>query len=99
MYMVHGGTNFGLTAGANSKSAHDSYTADITTYDYEAPINEQGSPNEKFTAFRNLAQKYLSWPIPEPPTPLPMIEIPAFKPYKVADLLGNLPSPAITNSS
>jgi len=34
MYMVHGGTNFGLWAGANSKDTPDSYTADITTYDY-----------------------------------------------------------------
>lgn len=47
MYMVHGGTNFGLTAGANTKDPKKKmgdYEADITTYDYGAPINEQGSP-------------------------------------------------------
>lgn len=60
MYMVHGGTNFGLTAGANSKDKN-LYTGTITTYDYEAPINEQGSTNEKFTAYRDLVKKYLGW--------------------------------------
>ncbi len=36
MYLAHGGTNFGLTAGANSNTA---FKADITSYDYDAPIN------------------------------------------------------------
>ena len=97
MYMVHGGSNFGLTAGANSKEAANSYTAHITSYDYDAPINQQGSPNEKFTAFRDLAKKYVEWTIPEPPTPLPVISIPAFKPYKIAALFGNLPAPSATS--
>ena len=40
MYMVHGGTNFGLTAGANGLNHGESdYWADITSYDYDAPIN------------------------------------------------------------
>ena len=72
--MVHGGSNFGLTAGANTKNkGPGDYEAHITSYDYDAPINEQGSPNEKFTAFRDLAKKYVSWEIPEPPAPLPVI--------------------------
>ena len=47
MYMVHGGSNFGLTAGANSidSGSQGDYQADITSYDYDAPINEQGSTN------------------------------------------------------
>jgi beta-galactosidase len=101
MYMVHGGTNFGLTAGANVKKEKgiEVYQGHITSYDYDAPINEQGSPNEKFTVFRDLAKKYLSWEIPEPPASLPTIEIPAFKPYKVAALFGNLLIPTIANTS
>lgn len=40
IYMVHGGTNFGLTAGANGLNHGESdYWADITSYDYDAPIN------------------------------------------------------------
>jgi beta-galactosidase len=91
--MVHGGTNFGLTAGANSKNELDSYTADITTYDYDAPINEQGDyNNSKYRNFRDMASYYVDWSIPSPPPPIPTIEIPAFKPYKVADLLANIPA-------
>ena len=39
VYMAHGGTNFGLTAGANTNKIGDiDYTAIITSYDYDAPI-------------------------------------------------------------
>lgn len=37
--MVHGGSNFGLTAGANSQGKGN-YMGHITSYDYDAPINE-----------------------------------------------------------
>ena len=97
MYMVHGGSNFGLTAGANAKG-QNLYTGTITSYDYDAPINEQGSSNQKFTAFRDLAKKYLPWPIPEPPTLLPTISIPAFKPFRIANMLSNLGEPIVKNS-
>lgn len=40
MYVAHGGTNFGLTAGANGLTAQVSdYWGAITSYDYDAPIN------------------------------------------------------------
>ena len=40
VYMFHGGTNFGLTNGANDKGA----TRPITTsYDYDAPLDEAGT--------------------------------------------------------
>ena len=52
MYMAHGGSNFGLTAGANSKNKGGDYYGHITSYDYDAPIDEQGSTNLKFTNFR-----------------------------------------------
>lgn len=38
--MVHGGTNFGLTAGANSRYVDKlGFAGQITSYDYDAPIN------------------------------------------------------------
>ena len=40
LYVVHGGTNFGFTAGANAFSPVE-YQPDLTSYDYDAPINEQ----------------------------------------------------------
>ncbi len=45
-YVIHGGTNFGFTAGANSGGK--GYEPDVTSYDYDAPINEQGRPTSKY---------------------------------------------------
>jgi len=56
-YVIHGGTNFGYTAGANSGGK--GYEPDITSYDYDAPINEQGEPTTKYMALRNLIGSYL----------------------------------------
>jgi beta-galactosidase len=49
LYMAHGGTNFGLTAGAN----HDGVIQPtITSYDSDAPIAEDGRLTPKFHAMR-----------------------------------------------
>lgn len=37
--MAHGGTNFGLTSGANRVAKLQKYSAHVTSYDYDAPIN------------------------------------------------------------
>lgn len=52
--MTHGGTNWGHWAGANFAP----YAPDVTSYDYDAPINESGNPTEKFWKLRNLLIKY-----------------------------------------
>ena len=56
--MVHGGTNFGLTAGSlnrpNRKTGINHFTSFITSYDYQAPISEQGSPTTNYHTFRSL---------------------------------------------
>lgn len=67
MYMFHGGSNFGFTSGANL-NATGSYAPCLTSYDYDAPLNEAGDPTEKYFAIRNLIGKYLQLPdvrIPE----------------------------------
>ena len=73
LYMVHGGTNFGFWAGANYGVR--GYTAHITSYDYDAPISENGVPTEKFFALKNIIAKYVKNPIPLPPDPIPTISI------------------------
>jgi len=73
--MVHGGSNFGLTAGANAQGKGN-YMGHITSYDYDAPINEQGSANDKFYAIRDLVKSYVTYKIPDVPAPIPTIEIP-----------------------
>ncbi|NUR94667.1 MAG: beta-galactosidase [Kribbellaceae bacterium] len=59
IYMFHGGTNFGLTSGANDKGV---YRATITSYDYDAPLDEAGRPTEKYFAFRDVISRYA--PVP-----------------------------------
>ena len=49
LYMFHGGTNFGFWAGANDWGI-GKYMADMTSYDYDAPLDEAGDPTEKYEA-------------------------------------------------
>lgn len=68
MYMAHGGTNFGLTAGANGyKKELYNYRCDVTSYDYDAPITENGRITKKFTYFKQFIAPYVTWPIPDTP--------------------------------
>ena len=64
IYMLHGGTNFGFTNGANDKGV---YQPTITSYDYDAPLDEAGRPGEKFLAFREVLAKYSGVATPELP--------------------------------
>lgn len=93
MYMVHGGSNFGFTAGANMKNATIDYEAHITSYDYDAPINEQGSVTAKYNALRALFLRYADWEVPTPPAALKTISIDIFVPNAYATLLENIGSP------
>ena len=77
-YVIHGGTNFGFTAGANASSP-TSYQPDITSYDYDAPINEQGEPTAKYFMLRNLIQQYVNYKIPDVPASIKTIEIPSIE--------------------
>lgn len=63
IYMFHGGTNFGLTNGANDKGRYAPIT---TSYDYDAPLDESGHPTAKFWAFRDVIAKYADVPVHMP---------------------------------
>lgn len=65
--MFYGGTNFGFTAGANDNGP-GKYAADITSYDYDAPMNEAGDPTAKYYAIRDVIGEYL--PLPDTPVPV-----------------------------
>lgn len=91
-YVIHGGTNFGFTAGANSGS-RTSYQPDITSYDYDAPIDEQGNATPKYYALRNLISKYVDYKIPDVPAAVPTIEIPEIKMETYNSLWNVLPKP------
>jgi beta-galactosidase len=70
IYMFHGGTNFGLTNGANDKGT---YQPLVTSYDYDAPLDEAGNPTAKYHAFRDVIARYHKVPdsVPPPARPLP----------------------------
>ena len=63
-YMVHGGTNFGFTSGANYDKEHD-IQPDMTSYDYDAPISEAGWATPKYNALRELLKTSETPPVPE----------------------------------
>lgn len=64
IYMFHGGTNFGFTNGANDKGI---YEPTITSYDYDAPLSEDGHPTAKYFAFRDVIAKHFPVPAEFPP--------------------------------
>ncbi len=68
-YMFHGGTNFGFMNGANLEPG--GYRADVTSYDYAAPLDEAGDPAPRFAAYRQVLGNYVPLPpLPEiPPGP------------------------------
>lgn len=95
LYVVHGGTNFGFTAGANSFSPSN-YQPDITSYDYDAPVNEMGQPTAKYYMLRNLIDHYTQKRLPEIPQPPKSITVPEFKLHKTDDIWNHLPAPVYT---
>lgn len=90
-YVIHGGTNFGFTAGANAFNPTQ-YQPDLTSYDYDAPINEQGRPTAKYFALRNLIGKYVK-NIPQVPAPIPAMSIPEIQLQPYSSVWNNLPKP------
>lgn len=79
MYMAHGGTNFGLWAGANHDGTHLQPT--ITSYDSDAPIGEDGSLGDKFHALRAAFAPFHDGELP------PVPDAPEHQPAASADLL------------
>ena len=77
LYMTHGGTSFGHWAGANSPG----FAPDVTSYDYDAPINEYGQATPKFYELREMMAKYNDGKkMPAiPKMPAPIITVPTFE--------------------
>ncbi|TAK16408.1 MAG: beta-galactosidase [Acidobacteria bacterium] len=74
-YVAHGGTNFGFTAGANSGGK--GYEPDVTSYDYDAPIDEQGNATPKYLALRELLGGTGAIPAPIPSMAIPDVAMTA----------------------
>ena len=89
LYMAHGGTNFGLWAGANHDG--DRIRPTVTSYDSDAPIAENGALTPKFFALREkltaLDGSGTPRPLPAEPAVLTPRELPV---TRHAALLGAL---------
>ncbi len=96
LYVLHGGTNFGFTAGANSGGK--GYEPDVTSYDYDAPVTEQGQITPKYLALRKLIGSYLpkGKKLPPIPEPVPAMEIAPIGLQPFASVWDKLPQPVMT---
>src|SRR5664280_733450 len=95
-YVIHGGSNFAFTAGANSGGK--GYEPDITSYDYDAPINEQGVATPKYNSLRKLIESYLPkgkklFPVPNP---IPTTELTSVEMLPFTAVWDNLPQPVVS---
>lgn len=96
LYMAHGGTSFGFMAGASESTG--AYRGNVTSYDYDAPIDEAGHPRPKFFAYRDVILKYThEKPLPVPPVP-PVIAVPSFTLTRTESLWDTLPSAIVSDA-
>lgn len=91
LYMFHGGTSFGWMNGANSDGKN--YEPDVTSYDYDAPLDESGRPTAKYFAFREVIAK-VTHTNPPSESELPEVtKIPEFPLTQSVSLWKVLPKP------
>ena len=65
LYMFHGGSNFGFMNGCSARGSRD--LPQVTSYDYDALLDEAGNPQEKYFAVkRMMAQFFPQYPQMDP---------------------------------
>ena len=57
IYVFHGGSSFGFTAGSNLDN--NNFKVCPTSYDYDAPLSEAGDTTDKYFAVKKTIEKYL----------------------------------------
>lgn len=80
LYVFFGGTNFGFNTGS-SDSGTGTFLSGITSYDYDAVMDEAGDPTEKFMLIRQVITEHFKELIPP--------DVPAKKP-KMGNVTVNL---------
>ncbi|HEY0309072.1 MAG TPA: beta-galactosidase family protein [Acidobacteriaceae bacterium] len=89
IYMFHGGTSFGFMAGASW--TNNEYLPDVTSYDYDAPLDEAGHATAKFYAYREVLAKYVDVPLPAVPEAPAVIAVEPFAVGHATSLWEHLP--------
>ncbi len=97
MYMFHGGTTRGYMNGANYNDKSP-FEPQISSYDYDAPLDEAGNVTEKFRQFRKVIEKYLpaGQKLPDMPAKRPTIAIPSVVLSQGISLFDLLPAPRLS---
>ncbi|WP_205711157.1 glycoside hydrolase family 35 protein [Hymenobacter sp. HDW8] len=98
MYMFHGGTTRGFMNGANYKGEGTRFEPQISSYDYDAPLDEAGNATPKFLSFRSVIEKHLPKGTTLPPVPAakPAIRIPTISLNKITTLTAALPKAVVS---
>lgn len=94
LFVVHGGTSFGFNAGANDGEGKGGFEPDMTSYDYGAPISEQGLATPAYHRYRKILAAEVGGEknLPKVPDPIPTMSIPAMVPEFFAPLVANCDS-------
>jgi beta-galactosidase len=95
IYMAHGGTNFGLWAGANAEQGRLQPT--ITSYDSDAPIAEDGTLTAKFHAMRAVLGAGGPLRVPERMPVLPAARVPLIHQAGLIAGLRAVPAPELSS--
>ncbi|TYB56046.1 beta-galactosidase [Nonomuraea sp. PA05] len=93
LYMAHGGTNFGLWAGANEHDGRLQPT--VTSYDSDAPIAEDGTLTDKFHAMRKVLGASGPLRVPERLPVLPPARVPLTPRAGLLPGLRAVPAPTV----
>lgn len=99
IYMFHGGTTRGFMNGANFND-HRPYEPQISSYDYDAPLDEAGNATPKFMAFRAVIQRHLPAGVvlPAVPLPRPAVATAGVRFTGSASLFEVLPEPVVSDT-
>ncbi len=96
IYVFHGVTSFGMMAGASASTGN--YRGNVTSYDYDAPLDEAGHTTPKFFAYRDLILKYTKGKALPVPNVAEVVAIPEFEVRASAPLNGRLPKPILSKT-
>lgn len=97
LYMFHGGTTFGWMNGADTHQGHD-YHPDTSSYDYDAPLDESGTPRYKFNLLRQAIMDVTKAVPPALPELVPHVSYPVDAIKRSVSLWDVLPEPVASTN-
>lgn len=97
MYMFHGGTTRDFMNGANMNKT-EAYAPQVSSYDYDSPLDEAGNPTNKFLKFREVIAKHLpsGYQLPAVPVKKKTITIKDIQLDSYAAVFDQLPKPVLS---